>query len=180
MKSAYCLVSKTKLETALVRLAQERVFLDVANLVISSIRADQKTNWVQNFTNPADFVSREAAVEQLISQEAFVRRREQASEMLSQGELTERFDKRLALMTGGQETLTYGTGRWIEMISGKKVLPQLLNSGGFKVKDANGQRLTSEEMEKEIVKELAVKNVDSRPRDLGTLQQLIQNRVTST
>jgi len=164
----------------LVRLAQERVFLDVANLVISSIRADQKTNWVQNFTNPADFVSREAAVEQLISQEAFVRRREQASEMLSQGELTERFDKRLALMTGGQETLTYGTGRWIEMISGKKVLPQLLNSGGFKVKDANGQRLTSEEMEKEIVKELAVKNVDSRPRDLGTLQQLIQNRVTST
>jgi len=100
--------------------------------------------------------------------------------MLSQGELTERFDKRLALMTGGQETLTYGTGRWIEMISGKKVLPQLLNSGGFKVKDANGQRLTSEEMEKEIVKELAVKNVDSRPRDLGTLQQLIQNRVTST
>ena len=180
VKSAYCLVSKTKLETALVKLAQERVFLDVANLVISSIREDQKMTWVQHFTNPTDLVSREKAVERLISQEAFVRRSEQVSAMLSQGELTERFEERLAFMTGGREMLIYRKGRWIEMISGKKVLPQLLNSGGFKVKDANGGTLTGEEMEKEIVKELAVKNVDSRPRDLGTLQQLIQNLVNST
>ena len=80
-------------------------------------------------------------------------------------------------MTGGGEVLDYGTGRWVEMIRGKKVLGQLLNSGGFEVKDASGRRLTGKELMLEVVKELAVKDVDSRPSDLADLQQLIQRRV---
>lgn len=97
--------------------------------------------------------------------------------MLLKDALTERFETSLASMTGGGETLTYGTGQWIEKISGKEVLSQLLNSGGFKVEDANGQTLTGKEMKKEIMKELAVKDVDSRPSDLVELQRLIRKRV---
>ena len=168
---------KIKLEEILVKAAQERLFLDVANSVISSVREEQKKTWIKHFTNPADFTSKEEAIRQLISQEKFAKRSEQVSAMLLKGALTERFETSLASMTGGGETLTYGKGRWIEMISGKKVLPQLLNSGDFEVEDANGQTLTGKEMEKEIMKELVVNNMKSLPSDLVELQRLIRERV---
>ena len=168
---------KIKLEKILVKAAQERLFLDVANSVISLVREEQKKTWIKHFTNPADFTSKEEAIQQLISQEEFAKRSEQVSKMLLKDALTERFETSLAAMTGGGETLTYGKGRWIEMISGKKVLPQLLNSGDFKVEDVKGRTLTGEEMKKEIMKDLAVKDVDSRPLDLVELQRLIRERV---
>ena len=66
------------------------------------------------------------------------------------------------------------------MIRGKKVLPQLLNSDGFQVKDASGRTLTGQEMEKEIVKELIKNNVACLPEDLVELQKLIQERMEGT
>ena len=180
VKSAYCYDSGTALEATLVEAAQERVFLDVANSVISSVRGEQKRTWINHFSNPAEFASREAAVEQLISQEAFVERSEQVSAMLLKEELTKRFEESLAAMTGGGETLTYGTGQWVAMIRGKKVLPRLLNSRGFQVIDARDQRLTGRKMQEEIVRELIKNNVDSLPEDLVKLQKLIQKRLEST
>lgn len=170
---------KIKLEKILVKAAQERLFLDVANSVISSVREEQKKTWIKHFTNLADFASKEEAIQQLISHEKFAKRSEQVSKMLLKDALTERFETSLASMTGGGETLTYGTGQWIEKIRGKKVLPQLLNSGDFEVEDAKGRTLTGKEMEKEIVKELVLNNVDSLPSDLMKLQRLIRERVGS-
>jgi len=161
-------------------LAQKRLFLDVANSVISSVREEQKSTWITYFTNLADFASKAAVIERLISEEAFVTRTTKISEMLSRDALTARFEQSLTSMTGGGETLTYGRGRWVAMICGKKVLHQLLNSGGFQVEDASGRTLQGDEMKEEIVKGLAVKDVDSRPSDLVTLKRLIQERVEST
>ena len=179
VKSKYCRISEEKLTRILVKVAQERLFLDVANSVISSVREEQKSTWIEQFTKLADFPSRAAAIEQLISQEAFIERGRQVSDMLSKDALKNRFEESLASMTGGGETLTYGTDQWVAMIRGKKVLPQLLNSGRFRVEDATGQPLTGEEMEKEVVKELAVKDVASRPSDLVKLQRLMRERVKS-
>ena len=109
VKSRYCRASETELEATLVRVAQGRVFLDVANSVISSVREEQKWTWINHFTNPEHFASRGAAVEQLISHEAFVERGRQVSGMLSRDKLAERFETSLAAMTGGGETLTYET-----------------------------------------------------------------------
>lgn len=179
VKSKFCHTSEGELTTTLEALAQKRVFMDVANSVISSVREDQTLSWTGHFTNPADFASKEEAIQQLISQEALAERSGQVSAMLLKDALTERFETSLASMTGGGETLTYGTGQWIEKIRGKKVLPQLLNSGGFTVKDVKGRTLTGKEMEKEIVKELVVKNVDSLPSDLVELRRLVRERVAS-
>ena len=179
VKSKFCRTSEEELTTTLEALAQKRVFLDVANSVISSVREVQKKTWIKHFTNPADFTSKEEAIQRLISQQEFAERSEQVSKMLLQDALTAQFETSLASMTGGGETLTYGTGQWIEKISGKKVLSQLLNSGGFTVDDVNGRTLRGKEKEKEIVKELAVRDVDSRPSDLVELQGLIRERVGS-
>ena len=176
-ESVYCEAEKPDLTTRLVAAAQKRLFLDVANTVISSIREDQKRTWIEHFTNPRDFTSKGEAVDRLITEKAFAERSSEVSDMVSNDEIAGRFDHVLQTMTGGGDELEYGTGRWVEMVRGKKVLAQLLNSGGFEVRDTSGQRLNGKELTLEVVKELAVKEVHSRPSDLTDLQQLIQGRV---
>ena len=153
------------------------MFLDVANYVISSVREDQKSTWIEHFTNPADFASKREALGLLTSADAFGERSRSVSSMVSKGELTDRFEGVLAMMTGGREHLAYGCGRWVEMIRGKKVFSQLLNSCGFEVEDANGQQLTGNEKVQEVVKDLAAKDVESRPADFVDLQRLIEDRL---
>lgn len=177
VESAYCHCTENELMSILLAAAQERLFLDVANAVVSSIREEQKSTWIDHFTNPADFPTKDEAVDRLTSEKAFGERSRDVSAMVSTDEVAARFETNLETMTGGGEELGYGTGRWIEMIKGKKVLGRLLNSGGFDVRDAGGGRLTGKEMALEVVKELAVKNVDSRPADLADLQRMIQTRV---
>ena len=73
-ESAYCQAEESELTTTLVAAAQERLFLDVANSVVSSIREEQKWTWIEHFTNPADFASKEAALDRLVAEEAFAKR----------------------------------------------------------------------------------------------------------
>lgn len=138
-ESVYCEAGEPELTTTLVAAAQERLFLDTANIVISSIREEQKWTWIDHFTNPADFSSKDEAMDRLVAQEAFSERSSKVSAMVSKDEITERFERSLETMTGGGEELYYGTGRWIEMVRGKKVLGRLLNSGGFEVIRGQGR-----------------------------------------
>ena len=180
VESAYCHANERELMTTLIQAAQERLFLDVANYVISSVREEQKSTWIEHFSNPADFASKSEAVGRLTSASAFGERSRRVSSMVSKGELTDRFENGLAMMTGGEKQLAYGSGRWVEMIRGKKVFSRLLNSGGFEVEDASGQQLTGNEKAREIVKELAARDVESRPADFVDLRRLIEDRVSGT
>ena len=177
VESAYCHANENDLMTSLIRAAQERLFLDVVNYVISSIREEQKSTWIEHFSNPADFASKSDAVGHLTSANAFGERSRSVSSMVSKGELTDRFENGLTMMTGGGEHLAYGRGRWIEMIRGKKVFPQVLNSCRFEVEDASGLQLTGNEKAREVVKDLAAKDVESRPADFVDLQRLIADRL---
>ena len=147
------------------------------NYVISSVREEQKTTWIRHFSNPADFASKSEAVERLTSANAFEERSRRVSSIVSKGELTDRFEVGLAMMTGGEEHLAYGSGRWVEMIRGRKVFSQVLNSCRFEVEDASGQQLTGNEKAREVVKELAAKNVESLPADFVGLRRLIEDRL---
>ena len=178
LESAYCVSSEAELTATLVRAAQERLFLDVANHVISSVREEQKATWIEHFSNPAEFASKGEAVHRLTSAREFSDRSQAVSSTVSNEELRDRFEAGLRMMTGDGEELAYGRGRWVEMIRGKKVLPQLVNSQGFDVMNAEGQRLTGRDKTYEVVRELAVKAVKHRPTDLGELQQLIESRVS--
>ena len=178
VESAYCHADETELMKTLIGAAQERLFLDVVNYVISLVREEQKWTWIEHFSNPADFASKSEAVGQLTSAQAFGERSQRISSMVSKSEIADRFEDGLEMMTGGGEQVAYGSGRWIEMIRGKKVFARLLNSGGFEVKDASGRKLTGREKANEVVKELAVKIVDSRPTDFGDLKRLIEKRVS--
>ena len=177
MKSQYCQSSEGELKTTLEGFAEKRMFLDVANFVISSIREDQTSRWTGHFTNPEDFPSKEKAIERVSETALTEQSGEDLTVMLLRDKIINRFESRLESMTGGKENLAYGTGQWVAMIRGKKVLPQLLNSDGFQVTDTSGQPLTGEEMQKEIVKDLIKNHVDSLPEDLVKLRNLIRGCV---
>lgn len=178
LESKHCIATEPELTGALVMAAQEQLFLDVANHVILSIREEQKLTWIEQFSNPVEFSSKNEAIQRLTSAKEFSDRRRAVSSMVTKRELGERFEARLEMMTGCGDQLTYGQGRWVEMIRGKKVLPQLLNLRGFEIRDAEGQEVTGKDRAYEIVRELAVKDVDNRPADIGELQRLIEDRVS--
>lgn len=176
VESTYCHANENQLMKTLIRAAQGRLFLDVANYVISSVREEQKTTWIRHFSDPADFASKSEAVDRLTSANAFDERSRRVSSIVSKCELTERFEIGLAIMTGGEEQLAYGCGRWIEMIRGKKVFSQVLNSCQFEVEDANGKQLTGNEKAREVVKDLAAKDIERLPADFVDLRRLIEER----
>lgn len=56
-QSQYCQVSQDELKRKVLQFANERLFLDVANLVITSIREELKKTWIKHFSNPVEFPS---------------------------------------------------------------------------------------------------------------------------
>ena len=176
-KSKHCSWSAERLEVAMVRFAQQRLFLDAANYVVSSVREEQKTTWIRHFSNPAEFSSPTEAVERLVSAQEFPERQRSVSHMVSEQELRRRFQEALAQMTGGSDRLMHGQGRWVEMVRGKRVLSQLLHAGGFSVRNSSGERVQGSEMTRVIVSELA-RDPQTQPRDIAALKQLIEDRVS--
>ncbi len=80
-------------------------------------------------------------------------------------------------MLGDSENPTFGEGKWIDMIQGKKVLSQLINSGCFKVKATDGSNLTGREKLNAVVKDLLKKEADVQPDDFLELKSLISSRL---
>lgn len=64
-QSKFCRVSQDRLEQKVLQCANERLFLDAANYVVTSIREELKRNWIQKFSNPEEFSSREIALQRL-------------------------------------------------------------------------------------------------------------------
>jgi len=74
-------------------------------------------------------------------------------------------------------SITVGTlSEWLNMIQGKKVLAQVINSGCFQVQAADGIALSGREKINEIVKDLLKKDASIQPDDFVALKQLIDIR----
>jgi hypothetical protein len=65
--SGYCEVSQQEMENRILAFARTRLYLDAANYVVISIREELKRNWINKFSNPADFPSRDKALAKLIN-----------------------------------------------------------------------------------------------------------------
>lgn len=179
-QSKYCLVSEEKVKEKVLQCANERLFLDVANHVITSIREELKGTWIHKFTNPNDFKSKEDALSKLISTNEFDSHRTNVEQKVSPVEVQDRFHSFLEQMTGGENKLEYGAGNWLSLIQGKKVLSQVIYSGCFQVKTADGTALSGPEKISEVVKDLLQKDESVQPADFVALKQLIDSRINGT
>lgn len=170
-------VSKKVLENKIKEACKERLYLDAANHVIVSTREELKRNWIQMFTNPAEFETREQAIGKLRSASEFETFKNDVAAKVNLDDLEQRFNGVLDMMTGGVESLEFGKGKWLEMIQGKRVLSRVVHSDCFKVADLKGNLLEGRAKLNQIVKNLLRKDISTQPKDFRELKHLIQNRL---
>ena len=180
VRSEYCRVSQERLGKKILDFANRRVFLDIANHVVISIREELKRNWIEKFRNPDDFPTRDDALLKLKEANAFDRHRINVHNKVSTEEVERRFADFLGRMTGGQEEIAFGVGEWLHLIQGKKVLAQVVNSECFQVPTTDGNTLMGREKLNEVVKDLLVKDAAVQPDDFIALKELIDRRVSGS
>lgn len=177
--SDFLKVSKKVLANKIKQLCQERLYLDAANQVIVSIREELKRNWIQKFTNPSDFGSREQAVGNLRAANEFETFKNSVADRVDPDDVERRFDHILNKMTQGIEPLEFGNGKWLEMIQGKKVLPRVVHSECFKVVDLEGNLLQGKDKVNQVVKNLLMKDISKQPHDFRELKRIVEKRLYS-
>lgn len=176
-QSSHRQVSQDELCKKVLEFANERLFLDTANHVVTSIREELKRNWIKKFTNLPDFSNREMALEKLRNANEFDQHRTKVNQKVSSDEVERRFHEYFEIMTGGRKQLTFGVGNWLHMIQGKKVLAQVINSGCFRVQSTAGTLVEAREKINEVVKYLLQKDSSIQPADFVLLKQLIDSRI---
>lgn len=170
-------VKQSDLEQKILQSANKRLFLDIANHVIISIREDLKTNWIEKFSNPDDFSSKEIALKKLKHNCRFPQHRTNVGKKISVREIERRFSKHLRVMTGGRDQPVFGVGDWLNMVQGKQVFAEIAQSSFFRVEAADGTVLQGHQKINEIVKELLRKPDNVQPTDFVELKQLITKRI---
>ena len=173
--SEFCRTSESELSESIVQYARERVYLDVANEVIVSLREELKRNWVNLFRDVRSFSTKKSALAKLREANEFDRHHTKVSRLLSFDEIEDRFLRFLEIMTGGQRKVATGEGKWLHRIRGKKVLNQVVHSSHFRVRD-----LTGTDKLNVIIRGLLDENIDHIPRDFITLRDLMQTMVKTT
>ena len=174
--SDYCQVGIEDLKGKLLQFASKRLFLDAVNYTITSIREELKANWIEHFTNESDFSTKDKALNTLLKSPAFDRHRGEVGRKTSREEIESRFHRCLNRMTGNRGGIMFGEGEWLDMIRGKRILSQLVNSECFQVRAADGTLLHGAEKTNEIVKNLLRKNEQYQPADFIALKRLIDDR----
>ena len=180
VRSEYCRVSQERLGERILDFTNRRLFLDIANQVIISIREELKRNWIEKFRNPDDFPTRVDALLKLKEANAFDRHRTNVHNKVSAEEVERRFLDFLGRMTGGQDEIAFGVGDWLHLIQGKNVLAQVVNSECFQVTTTDGNTLMGREKLNEVVKDLLLKDAAVQPDDFMALKKLIDRRVNGS
>ena len=180
VQSQYCRVEEDELERQILQFAKKRLFLDAANHVIISIREELKRNWIETFSNPNEFSSKEIALEKLKCANEFEQHRTNVENKVSVEEVERRFYECLAAMTPDQDQLAFGQGDWLDMVQGKSVFRQVINSGSFQVRTSDGTALQGSEKLNEVVKDLLRQAEDVQPADFVELKRLITKRIDET
>ena len=180
VRSEYCQVSQEQIGEKILDFANQRLFLDIANHVVISIREELKRNWINKFTNPDEFSTRDNALLKLKTANEFDQHRINVCDKVSTEEVERRFADFLDRMTGGQDEIVFGAGEWLHLIQGKKVLAQVVNSQCFQVPTTDGNTLTGREKLNEVVKDLLLEDAAVQPDDFMALKDLIDRRVSGS
>lgn len=165
----------------LLKIASQRLFLDAANHVVVTIRENQKSTWIDLFRMAENLSSSEVALEKLKSHPKFSKRATDVADSVCANEVEGLYWKFLNEMTGGSIDLCLGRGKWLDMIQGKAVLAQLINSPAFEVKPNTGKALQGREKLNRIVKDLLQQgSTIQQPQDFQDLKSLVLRRIQAS
>ena len=179
--SQYFVGISERLREFIVERAQHRLYLDVANSVIVSLRESIKKNRVQAFTDPEALSTREIALQALIDLGFGEKYRKLSDQTLSSAGIEAAFHDTLRTMTGETtgtgDRLGLGAGQWIDMMRGKKLFAEVVGSSLFRVEDRYGNMLSGVQARNVVVRDLLRNRGITQPSDFDELKQIIVQRI---
>jgi hypothetical protein len=129
--------SKDEIENRVLAICQKRFFLDVVNYVIASLRIEimkMRDEWLEPFRNSDvdKCHTRGDSLQALLKLDAWKKIQGKANQCIDPSEVEQRFNYYHRQMVGdSSETLAIGKGQWLNMVSGKDVLNELVNNTGI-------------------------------------------------
>ncbi|MBF0191507.1 MAG: DUF4435 domain-containing protein [Magnetococcales bacterium] len=177
-KSEYYQSKANEPENTILKIANERLYLDAVNHVIATIREQQKKNWIECFTNPDSFRSPDGALQRLTDAVNQSARLSQISDSVAPNHLKDRFNQTVERFSGGCFPLQWNCGQWIDCLRGKPILSGIINTC-FTVVDRHGMNLKGKEKINEVIKSLLRLPLNQQPNDFQQLHKLIMDRVNA-
>jgi hypothetical protein len=176
VKSQYLTCGTDRLHDVVLKCCRERLYYDAANQVIVTVREDLKRCDLPLFPKVRELPTEKTALMRLI--EAIEPAHKQAGSLKRIGRraVKQRFFDTLDQLKGGKSGLEYGSGRWLDLLRGKAILPTVINKC-FRVLDARGAALQGKDRVMEVAKDLVRRDLNEQPADFQRLHQTILDRI---
>lgn len=174
MKSSHIKGSVKEIEliSQIEDLANNRFFTDVVNLVLINLREKLKKNWVKKIgllpNNNED-----EALNTLLEMNEINNFKSNVDKELCKNSIIDSFNYYKNEFTGGESSLKLGCGNWINLIEGKPILNQILNTN-FIIKKSDNTNITGEELKLKVLKDLMIQTSENDwPDDFQLLKKII-------
>ena len=171
--------SETDVQRFLVRYSRPYVFMEAANRVIVSIREQLKKKWIEKFSDKTEFPDAKSALEKLLSVPEFAFQLNKVKALVDVENLTLKFQAELRRLLGEGDALTWGQGRWLDLMPAKAMMRSLLASPLFKVVGRDKKPLSGMDKIDVIVKELLTPD-KKLPPDFQELERLMKMQLQGT
>lgn len=156
--------------------ANRRLYLEAANLVLLKIRASLLEPAKAWFKQTESFTNRDEALNQLQNSPELSQRASEIGAILATQEREVMLDEVLQILLGGKQTLEFGAGEWLSLMSGKEIFRSIAGNV-FQVLDASGNILQGREQNDEVAKGLLRMALDKQPADFQQLVGLLRNKI---
>lgn len=178
-QSRWCSATPDAITADLVAGAQRPLWVEAANRVLIGAR-----NRVKRCPAPKlkrgvlRAASRAEVLDHLLASPALAALADAAGEALAPDAVAAAFDAQCAGLSGGADPLSWGVGRWRDLMGGKALFREMINRW-FKVDDlaAPGRPLTGRRAERAVAAELLTRHRDGCPADLLALRDILQGAV---
>ncbi len=175
-RSEWLVKSEDETRAAVLAEAQRRLYIEASNLVLLQIRAGilvPPATWfkqVEKFTNRAD------ALNELQNAAGLHERGTEIAGLLDPPNRELLLDAVLADLTGGKALLEYGTGTWLDRLSGKQIFRSIAGKL-FQVRDLSGALIQGADQNNDVAKGMLKLPLNEQPSDFQQLVSLLTSKV---
>jgi hypothetical protein len=155
-----------------------RLFLDAANLTLLYLSRElRRPLAIGHFANPEHFKDEGEGISQLEQLAGQLEdKKTSVVAVLEKGFVKQKYSNFVNELSGGVYPLQYGSGTWLERMSGKEIFRVIANEC-FQVRNASNALLRGKEQNKQIAKELVSLPLEQQPSDFQGIVKLLKIRI---
>lgn len=175
-QSKYLTINIKKLEEKILEIANQRLFLEAANLTLLWLHRETRDFSLKpQFRNCEQFKTQKMGQQELINHPEISPHKTKLDDIFKSEQLQEKYENFIEELSGGQKPLTYDKGTWLAQISGKEIFNQIINNH-FKLTGTN-RRPKLQEIGQQVAKQLLLLPLAQQPTDFQDLVNKLKEKV---